>query len=189
MQLKSNAPEIKWIIANAASNDFAASCDRELLRSGTLSENRLAAVQRGLERETYQKSAAERAADVSGVQKVVDAFNRAIASGLKRPKMYLDDFLFKLAPSTGRNAGSIYVTEEGDYLGKISEGKFHPVRECTDDQKARIIAVCADPMKAAEAFGQETGRCSMCGLELTDPVSIAQSMGPICSNRYFSAGA
>jgi hypothetical protein len=44
-------------------------------------------------------------------------------------------------------------------------------------------------MKAAEAFGQETGRCSMCGLELTDPVSIAQSMGPICSGRYFGGGA
>jgi hypothetical protein len=182
MQLKSNAPEIKWIIANAASNDFARSCDTMLLRTGAITDGMLAAVRRGLEPRPE-------AADVSGVQKVVDAFNRAIASGLKRPKMYLDDFLFKLAPSTGRNAGSIYVTEEGDYLGKISEGKFHPVRECTDDQKARIIAVCADPMKAAEAFGQETGRCSMCGLELTDPVSIAQSMGPICSGRYFGGGA
>jgi len=177
MYLKSNAPEIKWIIAHSATNDFARSCDEYLLKTGTLTQPMFDAVRRGL-------SPAAAPVDVSGVSRVVEAFANATASGLKKPKMYLGDFLFKLAPATGRNKGAIYVTEEGAYLGKIAEGKFHAARECTEAQRAAIVAVCAAPKKAAEAFGQETGRCSCCGLELTDPVSIANSIGPICAGRY-----
>jgi len=177
MYLKSNAPEIKWILANAASNDFARSCDQYLLKYGTLSENMLTAVQRGL-----RPVAA--AVEVLGVSKVVDAFAHATEAGLKRPKMHLGDFLFKLAPKTGRNAGAIYVTEEGEYLGKIADGMFQAARDCTEAQKAAIVEVCADPEKAAKAFGQETGRCSCCGRELTDPESIANSIGPICAEHY-----
>ncbi|MCU1483142.1 MAG: hypothetical protein JWQ19_3928 [Subtercola sp.] len=178
MYLKSNAPEIKWIFANKAGNDFARSCDAYLLRTGTLTDPMFNAIQRSL-----RPIAA--AVEVMGVSKVVDAFAHATEAGLKRPKMYLGDFLFKLAPKTGRNAGAIYVTEEGEYLGKIADGKFQSARDCTEAQKAAIVEVCADPEKAAKAFGQETGRCSCCGRELTDPVSIANSIGPICAANYF----
>lgn len=177
MQLKSNAPEIKWVIHHAPTNDFARSLDEYLLRTGTLTQPMLDAVRRNL-------SAVPDAVDVSGVSRVVDAFASASESGLKKPKMYLGAFLFKLAPATGRNKGAIYVAEQGEYLGKIADGKFHAARECTEAQRAAIVEVCADPKKAAVAFGQETGRCSCCGLELTDPVSIANSIGPICAGRY-----
>ncbi|MFM0608651.1 DUF6011 domain-containing protein [Paraburkholderia sediminicola] len=177
MYLKSNAPEIKWIIANAAFNDFARSCDDYLLKTGTLTQPMFDAVRRGL-------SPVATPVDVSGVSRVVEAFANATESGLKRPKMFLGDFLFKLAPAAGRNKGAIYVTEEGEYLGKIADGQFHAARECTEAQRAAIVAVCADPKKAAVAFGQETGRCSCCGLELTNPESIANSIGPICVGRY-----
>lgn len=177
MYLKSNAPEIKWIIANVVANDFARSCDKYLRRTGTLTDPMMAAIQRSL-----RPVAA--AVEVLGVTKVVEAFANATESGLKRPKLYLGAFLFKLAPKAGRNAGAIYVMEDGEYLGKIADGKFQAARDCTEAQKAAIVEVCADPKKAAKAFGQETGRCSCCGLELTDPVSIANSIGPICAGRY-----
>jgi hypothetical protein len=185
MKLRSNAPEVKWILANVTKgNDFALSCDRMLLKSGVLTENMFAGVQKAIARDAERVARTVAAADVSGVSHVVEAFSRAVASGLKRPKMYLGDFVFKLAPEGGRNAGAIYVTEEGEYLGKIADGKFVASRECTDAQKAAIVEVCADPKKAAEAYGQETGRCSCCGRELTDPVSIANNIGPICAERF-----
>ena len=124
------------------------------------------------------------AVEVVGVSKVVDAFAHATEAGLKRPKMYLGDFLFKLAPKSGRNAGAIYVTEDDEYLGKIADGKFQAAHVCTEAQKAAIVEVCADPEQAAKAFGQKTGRCSCCARELTDPESIANSIGPICAAHY-----
>jgi hypothetical protein len=185
MQIRSNAPEIKWILQNVKTgNDFALSCDRMLLKSGTLTPNMFAGVQKAIVRDAERAARTAAAADVSGVSHVVEAFAHAVASGLKRPKMYLGDFVFKLAPEGSRNAGAIYVTEEGEYLGKIADGKFIATRECTAEQTAAIVEVCKDPKKAAEIYGQETGRCSCCGRELTDPVSIANNIGPICAERF-----
>jgi hypothetical protein len=42
----------------------------------------------------------------------------------------------------------------------------------------------ADPQGAAAEDGLRTGRCSCCGRELTDPVSIAMGIGPICANKF-----
>jgi hypothetical protein len=180
MQLKSNAPEIKWIIRNAAVSSFARDLDHRLLSTGELTQGQIDAVARIL----LEPPRVAAQVDAAGVTRIVQAFANAVGNGLKRPKMYLGDFLFKLAPAGGRNAGAIYVTEEGEYLGKIADGAFHAARDCTDAQKAAILAVCADPKKAAEAFGQETGRCSCCGRELTDPVSIANNIGPVCAENY-----
>ena len=33
-------------------------------------------------------------------------------------------------------------------------------------------------------YGKETGRCILCGRELTNPVSVEQGIGPICAGRY-----
>lgn len=33
-------------------------------------------------------------------------------------------------------------------------------------------------------YGKETGRCILCGRELTNPVSIEQGIGPICAGKY-----
>jgi len=177
MYLKSNAPEIKWIIANAKSSVFAASLDARLLRTGELSDAMIAAVRRSL-------VAPADAVDVGDVSRVQIAFDHAKESGLKHPKMYLGAFLLKPAKATGKNPNSIYVTQAGEYLGKVADGKFHATRACTTEQTKAIVEVCSDPEKAAKAFGQETGRCSCCGRELTDPVSIANAIGPVCAERF-----
>jgi hypothetical protein len=176
MQLKSNAPEIKWIINHAASHDFARSLDQQLLKKGALSDNQLAAVRRIIE-------APAQAVAVS-IERIEQAFDTARESGLKKLKLRLGAFEFKPAKEGSRNAGAIYVTEAGQYLGKVVGGKFHGTRECLDAQKEAIIEVCADPAKAAAAYGKETGCCACCGRELTDPESIARSIGPVCAERY-----
>jgi Family of unknown function (DUF6011) len=115
---------------------------------------------------------------------IASAFAAAHAHGIKRPKLRLDTFVFSRAPDTGRNAGSIYVTQDGKYLGKITEGRFYAARECDDPTRGRVVAVASDPHAAAKAYGQRTGSCSCCGRELTDPQSIAAHVGPICAEKY-----
>lgn len=182
MNLASNAPEIKWIIKNAGSNDFAASLDRQLISKGTLSDGQIAAVVRILARPV---SAPVDLGALNGVEQVQIAFATATESGLKRPKLHLGDFLLKMAPAAGKNAGAIYVTANGEYLGKIAGGKLHATRDCSAEQQSAIVALCADPLKSAVAYGQQTGRCACCGLELTNAESIELGIGPICRTRYF----
>lgn len=186
LQIKSNAPEIKWIIAHASTNDFAFSLDKQLLRSGTLTENQVAAVTRAIARETAAAAGGTAVALAgAGVEKIQEAFATAIGNGLKRPKMRLADFVLKLAPATGRNKGALYVTAGESYLGKIADGQFTASRDCTAEKQTEIVALCSDPLKAAVAYGQQTGICACCGRELTDPDSIAQGIGPICMEKYF----
>ena len=37
----------------------------------------------------------------------------------------------------------------------------------------------------AAAIGHATGVCCCCGRELTDPISVANGVGPICAAKYF----
>jgi hypothetical protein len=121
------------------------------------------------------------AIDVSQIQ---TAFTAAFGNGIKRPKLRLGTFQFSRAPDTGKNAGSIYVKEGDQYLGKVTDGRFLPVRECGDERKARVIAVACDPASAAKAYGQKTGSCSCCGRELTNKESIELGIGPICAEKF-----
>ena len=183
LQIKSNAPEIKWIIAHANTNDFAYSLDKQLLRTGTLTENQVAAVTRIIARQSAAPVATA-AAVGAGVEAMQTAFATATGNGLKRPKMRLGDFVLKLAPATGRNAGAIYVTSGDEYLGKIADGTFTASRDCDAAKQAEIVALCANPVESAIAYGKRTGICACCGRELTDPESIERGIGPICAEKY-----
>jgi hypothetical protein len=88
---------------------------------------------------------------------------------------------FSLAPVTGKNAGAVYVKEDGIYLGKVMGGKLFASRDCSEAQAAAIVEVAADPKGAAIAHGRLTGQCSICSRELTDPKSIDLGIGPICA--------
>jgi hypothetical protein len=185
MELKSNAPEIKWIIQHAPSNDFAFSLDRQLKSKGTLTDNQIAAVARIVARNAAAPVAAAGVeVGSAGVGAVQVAFATATENGLKRPKLRLGDFVLKMAPATGRNAGAIYVTASDAYLGKIADGQFTGSRDCSDEQRAQIVTLCADPIKSAVAYGQQTGICACCGRELTDPDSIERGIGPICASNF-----
>jgi hypothetical protein len=119
--------------------------------------------------------------DVSAIAK---AFDAARANGIKRPKLRLGDFTFARAPDTGRNAGSLYVTAGADYLGRVTDGRFHSAMACTPAQRTAIVAVAAKPHDAAKAYGLKTGQCSCCGRELTNGESISLGIGPICATKF-----
>lgn len=113
------------------------------------------------------------------------AFDKLRASGLKRISLRMQGFKVKPAKADSKNPGALYVTEtESDtYLGKIINGRFQNTRECTTETAEKVAALIADPMAAIKASGIETGTCAICGLELTDPESIARGIGPICAER------
>jgi Family of unknown function (DUF6011) len=173
--------EAAWIEARQHDFEFAANMRSAIHRFGSLLGTQLDGIRKCM---AANKAAAARPAGPEvNVGKIEEAFSSAMGDGIARPKLRLDAFLFKPAPSSGKNAGAIYVMEEETYLGKIIAGRFTKSRDCSDDQQARIIASAADPEKAAIAYGLRTGRCSVCNQELTNEDSLSIGIGPICRER------
>jgi Family of unknown function (DUF6011) len=51
-------------------------------------------------------------------------------------------------------------------------------------QNAAARAVAEDPKSSAFEYARQHGRCSCCDAKLSDPKSIAQSMGPVCVKKF-----
>lgn len=182
-----HADVFAWLEESAPTFEFAASLLDSVRKFGSLTPNPLAAAERAITRRNEARAARaarEAAAPAVDIDRIAQAFASAVASGIKRPKLKLDLYQFSLAPATGVNAGAIYVKVSDLYLGKIKDGKFTRSRDCSDEDQAKIIAACADPFAAAVAHGKRTGQCSCCGRQLTDPESIARSIGPICAANW-----
>ncbi len=129
------------------------------------------------------KVAAAPAVDLS---KIAEAFKVAQAEGLYKPKLKLAGFTIKPAGPESAHRGSLYVKGKGGvYVGRVTDGKFFKGRDCTPEQEARLLAVCAGP-EAAIAHGKETGVCAICGIFLENPESVARGIGPICFAKYGS---
>ena len=190
--LEANPVEAEWL-RHPVTGDFTFHADmlEALYKYGSFTERQEAAVRNAAAKSAARKAlwAAEKAerdankADVN-IDRIAQAFASAKAARLKFPKLRLADFTFSLAGDNSRNAGSIYVKQDELYLGKIADGKFTRSRDCDADTEARIVAVCADPAAAAEAYGKRTGQCACCGRELTNEESIARSIGPICAEKW-----
>lgn len=198
-----NPAETEWLRAAAARGfNFAADQLVALAKYGDLNESRMTHIRNFMAKDFLRaeaKAAEQAALDARPAQivgaplaKIETAFATAMEAGIKRPKLRLDTFIFSPAPTTGTNAGAIYVkslereNDSGErmYLGKIVEGKFVRVRDCSAEEEQRIVAAAMDPAAAAKAYGQRTGTCSICGRALTRNESIDRAMGPICADRY-----
>lgn len=166
---------------------FAISLLEGVRKYGALTENQMAAAHRCIE-----KLAAARAARIDrqenaptvNADRLAEAFRHAAASGLRYPKLYIAEFTFAPAGAHSRNPGSIYVTQDKVYLGRVTEGRFFSSSACNDAQRARVVEVAADPHAAAVAHGLLTGNCACCGRLLTNPESVARGIGPICAGRF-----
>jgi len=74
-------------------------------------------------------------------------------------------------------------------VGKIENGKavLWPARMSSlqlEEIKKLLAEVEINPLEAAMRHGRLSGRCSMCGRDLTDPVSIERGIGPICLTGF-----
>jgi hypothetical protein len=187
-----HAEALAWIIANDGKSTFATSLHTRLKSLKNLTDGQLGAVQKIL---TKGAAPAPVPAEVSasGMAAVQTAFDSAIGSGIKRPKLRLATFLLSPAKAGGNNTGAIYANDaeqlDADhkplYLGKIMAGKFIASKACMPDRREALLEACADPLKEAIAYGRRTGSCACCGRELTDSASIEQGIGPICLSKWF----
>ena len=181
---------VKGLREHVSWNDFASSLVQQYDRKRSLSDKQLDAAERMLAKiaaNRAEKAARAAAAPSVDLTRVHAMFAKAMASGHKRPVYRAAGLALSLAPLSGRNAGSIYVKDDetGDYLGKVTEDlRFNPLRTAPEWAAEALSRIARDPSAAAVEYGRETGRCSCCGRELTNPDSIALGIGPICKDRW-----
>ena len=184
--------EAAWIDAAAERGfNFAQSMREAMGRWGNLTEGQLAAVQKLMAADAERDQArAEATVELGGAAKIKEALERAVANGLKKPKLRCGPIRFDWPRQGTKNPGCIYVVQEdGDaYLGKIlPDGRFEPGFKCSPEQRQAVMDVAADPLSAAIEHGKATGACACCGRPLTDPVSVERGIGPICASKWFGA--
>jgi len=191
---QANPAEYAWLEATAPRWELARSLLDGLQKFGSLTEKQLAVVYKGIARDAEraairaEKPAGEALADTAGVDKLKAAFDAAIAysaaKGLKRsPKITIGGMVISPAKAASKNPGALYVKQDGQYLGKVAEGRFFAVRECSDAQKAKVLEFVADPKQASEVYGQETGTCCVCNATLTSDWKL-RGIGPVCAEKF-----
>lgn len=126
----------------------------------------------------------------AGYAALVLAFQRAKAAGLKYPALTFETVTFKLAGDKSKNPGCLYVTAGkkygSDYYGKVTPaGQFQAAWGCPPGIAETVKQIGADPLGQSIAHGKKTGNCACCNKTLTDPVSVAQGIGPVCYKRFF----
>lgn len=166
---------------------FAVAMREAVRKWGHLTENQLAAAERAAAKLLIaqdERAAREANAKAIDIRPIEQVFAAATGNGLRRPLLRLAGFQFSLAKADGRNAGAIYVKQDGAYLGKVMEGRFTRSRDCGADQEAEILRVAAEPKDAAIAYGRLTGACAVCGRTLDNKESVARGIGPICAEKF-----
>jgi hypothetical protein len=181
-----------FLVDTSSWSAFSGDLVRSVKKYGNLSERQLAAAYASEEKHIARQAAkqAERAAADAGrvvldLTRINELFAGVLAKGLKKPVLRADKLAISIAPDTGKNAGCLYVKDEGEYAGKIDRvGKFFKLREARAEIEAELIVLATDPRAAAIAHGRNTGNCSCCGRQLTDPKSIELGIGPICLEKW-----
>lgn len=181
----------QWLVA-ATWSDFYQDLLAKARKYGELSEKQLACVVKGYAKQQERDAArnAERAkreadAPVIELTRISELFDTARSNGLKKPALVISGLRLSLAPENGRNAGCLYVKDNGDYAGKITpEGKFLAIREARAEIAQELQTLAADPLAALTAHGHQTGNCSCCSRLLTNAESVRLGIGPVCRVRW-----
>lgn len=179
---------LAWVTNNASWNEFCRSLVEQHTAGRVWSEKQVAAVQRMRAKTEATRAEKAKARDNQtakvDVSRIKAMFDTARENGLQRPRFHCAGMIMSLAPDNGRNAGAVYVKAGGEYMGKIMDGRFQPAYGAPADLSERINAIAADPTEAARQYGRDTGTCSCCGRQLTDPESVAAGIGPICAAKW-----
>lgn len=165
-------------------SDFAQSLLSQYEQRGHLSERQYDAAERMLMKVQVageRRAAPKVAVDVSRIEQLLLT---AKLSKLKHPKFRAEGLTFSLAGASSKNAGAVYVKKGEDYVGKVMDGKFHPVSATPAGTAEAVVRVAQDPRGTAVAYGRMTGNCACCGRELTDPKSVELGIGPICISNW-----
>ena len=195
----------QWVETKAGSPnfDFPEKMYGAVIRFGDLTQGQGEAIDRMIARDAERTTRPAQPAynnglDCGAVRAALAAFSEA---GRRRPSITVEGFEMSWAPMTGTNPGAIYVKDNGQYVGKIAAGTeaFLPGRDFNPERMPVLQAIFRDPRGAVQAqaariaaelaAAQAEGRplslpCGCCGITLTDPVSIARGIGPICASKW-----
>lgn len=186
-------PEVSQWLREAAGRgfEFAQSLLGSLEQYGSLTDRQMETAARltlqSQERKAQwaaERAVREAAAPTVDATRLEQSFRTAKSNGLKWPRITMGEMVIKPAGENSKNPGALYVTEDGQYLGKVMGGRFFKVRECGDEQEKQVVSLINDPVAAAEAYGHMTGHCCICNRELTNPESVARGIGPICADKF-----
>jgi hypothetical protein len=177
--IKDNPEDYKWLTDSAPENTFAASLLSFLNTHHYLTDKQHQCVKMNV--------CKEQPLEVNSLE-LEEKFKTARQNGVKWPKITLDTLKIKMAGDNSRNPGSLYVTEHGNYYGKVSHGKFYKVPECSPEAAEKIQKLISDPEMTVKRYGIETGQCCICSRTLTNPESIKLGMGPICRTSFGFSG-
>ena len=180
----------EWITRKADTFEFASSMRLALRKHGTLTQAQHAAIDRCIAKDAaraYDRAIRAETAAIMDMSRIVEAFDAVKKNGAKKASLRLHGLTISMAPATGRNPNCLYVKRApgGEYIGKIDPaGIYRPSFSSTPADLDLLRAANVDPRAAAIRYARETGECSCCGRELTDPESIALGIGPICAARW-----
>lgn len=123
------------------------------------------------------------------VASVVNFLSAAKARGLKAPKARFlsptgGELRVSLAGGFTKYPGAVQVKVDERWIGRIMpngtvEGPLTGMHDILDT----LVAIGADPAKAASAYGALMGRCSFCNLALTDAGSVEVGYGYVCAKK------
>lgn len=187
-----NHAVIAYISHRAQRSTFYASMLEQIQAGNILSEGRMECARKDMEGEPARLAALkakrdEENASKSGevdLSKIEELFDTARANGLKKLKFRTEACDISPAPEHGSNAGSLYVTKDGEYFGKLTGGKFFATREAPETIIEQLRELAKDPLAVGVAYGKQTGKCCICARELTDPASVEAGIGPICASNW-----
>lgn len=121
---------------------------------------------------------------------IADFIRNANARGLKSPKLHVlhhdnSSEITLAMTKTGVAPGSISVVVAGSFVGCVRPNNEMTGALASDTAlQNHLLIVAKDPVKAAKDFAVLTGRCSFCGLVLTDAGSVEVGYGPVCAKHW-----
>lgn len=204
---------LREYLAGAASwSEFAASLHASLLKYGSLTEKQLAAAlsmrakqaareaEKAVAREAVKAQEVQAQATVAAIETVQPTLARMAeafltsAAHLEFPKMHLQTedglpVVLSRAGAKSQMAGCINITDGKAFGQNIFYGRITPdgkalYRNAPASVIAMLHAFNENPAAEILVQGRRTGRCCCCGRKLTDPVSIANGIGPVCAENW-----
>lgn len=144
-----------------------------------------------LAQDTLTQPKAEKASSLAGVDvsNILAHLTQASVSGLKKPAIRLGGGVKIKYMSRGTNAGGCWVTIGEDLAGKIDANGVFTTRHAKGAWLTELmVSTNADVESALVSYGRETCSCSCCGLPLTNELSVALGIGPICREKFGLGG-
>lgn len=98
---------------------------------------------------------------------------------------------YALPRTDGSNAWDFFEITESKttkrrFLNRLigAPGSWRRINMPPEVQKHAIRHIMEDAKSSAIAYASQHGRCAVCDSPLSDPASIARSMGPVCAKRF-----